>query len=1238
MDVNSIALEAAKFVTADSSVKRDILAKYSIMADVIYGGAGIDIIKNNIDAFKGLMAVNVIRWVMLEKNSDIYNNTKNINNKIDRLFIDEKNASGEIAKIANKVGLSLQDVAKYSDVQLGLKTFGIEEIDESDDNDMLDIIDDMDNYGDDADDTIDVDDIVKSESIDLKDSNTSGYIEKIHGGYRKQIEDVLLSVWEELYSYHIDGKEVINGFIIPGNSLLGTGETTRYEGLLTLRDDIVEIKPNTMSNAIYEEFVESCKDCGIPIIKEVAQEEKDVKAYKYNPMLQRSIVGGKINSKAYVKGWKEYRASLEPYIREKTEELAVIKVNSSSDEQIYKELSGYTIALVAVDYKEGLGTLLKVCCGDTSKTGRVAKRLVNRLRERERTHKSIAQGKMIVSTPIISETGLTASISIYINIAGYYAIPRFMGELLVNIKEGLFKPSIDKMIIGIDLKNNMVTAPFTKWLIPILAGSRSGKGVLTLSMLLNVIGCELPLFYLDGKPDMAALLWKLQDKYNIEKSIVVDGINYQGVTEVDRKQFVAPYYNNIIKMMNSETSNELLEANFGVMIYLKTMMVILLSTRYYKDKMKSCYGELFVVFDEMFKIMKTQVETLVLNIDMAMAKLGREERDKKQELIKIKTWVTELLQTYIGNDIGVFGGGIKAVALSQFAQDSQYNVSGLTTAKTFCTNFLLKRGVKIFGRQEGGSGIYGVTRDRGDDIKFELYDKYYHFGIGSEQGNNYNNLRTFKPLLVLNENDCKELTGEQVDGAFTADMVGRISRYTDIDEFRRTYFENEEIARSLGFEGALEQIGRIMGKDWREMLSNSLGRAYDIADEALRYYKVVGANGISSVHDYICSFDVSHLWSYNEIIRAKTKGAYLDGKEDEAKSMFENMRQYENEVIDLDERVETEDDELEGYERLSDEIEDTVINTNKAGFSDEENAIFNEIEHRKRVNARPIEDTAHNGENIIKVQGRDKRDIIINAGNASKLNEKNCVDVELDEYSTSRKFERVLFKNMRGANIEFKRRWDAVIKAVADRFGKDVVTRMVITKDAVYVNGRYVNLNKIIGGFTNIRIEDIVKLKPVLKKFRYLNEITIDSVILERVAVEYRDVPNDIFEGSKNLNKIGIVNERGQKEVIKRSNVEKSRAVEEAVLSNKYKAVCSSKNPKYKSTSVGERNKVWNATKQFTGNGWKSVQKQLSKSNPSLIKAAGIGVITGGVLIVGGGISLIARAARGIAGLFGMFK
>lgn len=1284
MDINERVMEAASFVAADDSIKLDVLSKYGIMADVIISGASTDIITNNIETFSPLMANNVLEWVMTEKGKPAYIKAMQTYPRIAQMFTSDSNAKACVKVLCNKCNINQPEYSRFNSVISGVRLFGVEEAEHIDigdvDNCELDGTDDIEVQFDDSElsdympDDIQEENIVTETDTQGEDS-VAGYNDKLHGGYRKQIENLIMSAWEDLYAYHVDGKEIVDGFIVPGGTILSHGETEKYQGIMTLSKQIT-IRPSTLSNALFDEFVEACHEFDIPLIKDVSDDVNEVRPFKYNPLLQRLIASGDIDKNAFKNGWTSYKQALCPYVMRKTKELAIKRVQLGSDAETYKELSGYIISLMCVNYKDELGTQLRICCGDTSKTALVANRIVERLRAREKTHQSIAQGKLIVGNAIISENGLSATINIYQNMAGYQAIPQFMGELLCNIGEGTFKPSLNHMIIGVDLKNNIVTAPFTKWLIPIIAGSRSGKGVLTLSMLLNVIGCEAPLFYLDGKPDMAAMLWKLQEKHGIERSIVIDGIGCKGVTEVDRKPYIAPYYPNMQKMMQSSTSDELLESNYGVLFYLKAMLVILLSTRYYKDQMGSCYGDIFVVFDEMFKVMKTQLETFIMNIDMSISKLTREDKDRKEELLSIKMWVTELLQTYIGNDIGVFGAGIKAVALTQFAQDGQYAVSGYTVSKQFCTNFLLKRAVKLFGRQEGGSGIYGVTRDKNDEVNFSLYDKYFHFGVGTEQGNTYNSLKTFKPLLVLNENDCKEITGNSTDGAFVADMLNRISKYSDVDQFRDKYFRQQPLADSIGFEGALAQVGRLMNRNWQEMLKNSMDRAYEISDKALRYYGVIGTDNIDSVYDYICSFEVKHLWSYNTIIRAKAKGISLGTNtiSKDGNSVFNGFTpDFEDaesgeDVIDFGD---TEQEEIKDQPREKPREQSNIINgafdITKGSFggvikglNSEEQDIIKDLHLRKQdgtfetgstddistysssIDPKPYEEYGYDP--AFTTGGSTGKTVYIdpsNTQNAFKLTDENSISASMDADSPYEKYEKMLFKTLKGSQYEFDKRWKSILNSVGKKINPNLVSRVMVVQDEIYVNSRYVATSNILGGFANIRLEDIVNFSTMFKKFPNIADLAIDTVMLERLQIEKPNLPIGFFEMGSKLARVSIIFEDGTKEVINRNSAISDRAdaaIKNAKINSMFSSVCAAKNPRFKDTSPGYQNKVWNATKSFSGNGWRAIQQQLTKQNPSFIKATGLFAVTAGVVAVGGGLTLIGKAAGGIRNLFHVFR
>ncbi|MEM4385663.1 MAG: hypothetical protein QXD03_03855 [Candidatus Anstonellales archaeon] len=1179
--IKSRVVGASEYVLASDEVKRDILVKYGHLADIIYNMSSINELEDEV--YKLLLARNIIKWVFTEKGKDIYKSVSNEYKNLDKLFSSVDNALSITNKVAKRLGEPVREVVSLSELLNTL--YGDNFEGELTDEDFEDV-DEIDEEN--------IDNREKEERGGKEGKEVEGYIDKIHSGYKRQIENIFLNVWGELYGKYVDGVEAVDGFIIPGGSILSDGEEIRYQGILKLSNG-VKVEPNTMSNAIFEEFIGACRDCGVKISDNVIDKENVVGKYRYNPLLQKAICSGSINKAEFKKGWVSYSAVLRKSIEEKAKQLAVLRDKTGTDEVLYEEISGYIISLVVINYRDGLGTQLRFCCGDISKTSLVAKRFVERLKERDKGHKSIVQGKLLVDEAIVSETGLTATLSIYLNMPGYQAVPRFMGELLCSLSEGMFKPSLDNIIIGVDLQNNIVTAPIGSeggWLLPIIAGSRSGKGVLTLNILLTVIGCGTPLFYLDGKPDMAALLWKLQEKHGIKNSMVVDGIGYKGITDVDRKPYVAPYANNILKSMRDERANSILEDNFGVMVYLKAMMCILLACTYYKEQMGTCYGDIFVVFDEVYKVMKTQMEAFINHIELEKSKLDKSEKEKKAELEKIKNWVHELLLTFAGNDIGVFGNGIKAVALTQFAQDTQYNIAGFTPAKVFCTNFLLKRGRKLFGRQQGGTGDYGVRRENGDTLRFQLYDKYFYFGVGTEQGNTYNSLRTFKPLLVLNENDCKELTGANDDGAFTKLMLDRIKKYVDVEAFRDKYFrQNRELAEAIGFEGALAQVGRLIGADWREMLRLSLERAYDITDKALRYYGIIGLDGIESVYDYITSFNTEYLWTYKEIIKAKEKGISLSGvgvEGDEEESILDGVDEETEDIKSIHE------ENLVFNGTMNRETEMNTSGTRYGHISE-----FNSLnaEEKKilkgRVNSNNIKNDVpfENNNSAEKVIVEEEGEIKLDKENPNvyKLDKDKFSSFNISNKHPILKYSDRLFKTLGGTRYELSKRWDMALDFIDEEIGSSLVTRVILLEDEMYANGILIDIGELIGGKANLRLEDIVNIQKLIIRFRNLKELTLDKCMFNILVMEVSDV-NRIFSLNSNLRLLKVLLEDGRVQVIDKVVANESGAFKDEVnntnFKNKFNGFCGVKSETFKDKNVGYKNRIWEASRKYSGAGY----------------------------------------------------
>lgn len=100
----------------------------------------------------------------------------------------------------------------------------------------------------------------------------------------------------------------------------------------------------------------------------------------------------------------------------------------------------------------------------------------------------------------------------------------------LNQKKGL-SAGWDNILIGQSLSGKELYASATSdmpmqkaFTHNIIAGSRSGKGVMTMNILANALAANKPIFYLDRKPDMASMLYQLSNG----QQFIVNGGLYQG--------------------------------------------------------------------------------------------------------------------------------------------------------------------------------------------------------------------------------------------------------------------------------------------------------------------------------------------------------------------------------------------------------------------------------------------------------------------------------------------------------------------------------------------------------------------------------------------------------------------------------------------------------------------------------------------------------------------------------------
>lgn len=722
----------------------------------------------------------------------------------------------------------------------------------------------------------------------------AGYDPEVMSVAKEVIKAQIIDCWKGIYEPFVNGLETMDGVIIPAG-VLSDSKGRESQGMISTTSKEPTYKIFPYANAIYEEFIGACKDVGLSMVASCATDVNDSTPFRYNPKLQWRIATGYFDRNAYRQGWKAYTSAvLDGVVDKIAERIAVIKERTGLDDEIYKAQSTYCTSLAVINYKHGLGFQIRACCGVNNKGEQFAKRFIQRLQQRESGNRSLNFGKATFGDAALTPGG-GCVFSVYLDKEAYYRIPDFMGEHLM--KQENFTPSMSEMIIGRKLNNTIMKLDMesgdTGWCVPIIAGSRSGKGVLTLNILLNVFACGIPLFYLDGKPDMSALFSQLAREAGVQSPMIVDCIKYKGVTPIDHKAFSFGYADTLEKWIRSPEKEGILSKHITVMTYIKMLAVIRMTVEYNNNVMHG--KSLFVVTDEVFAFSQ-KVNDLYKELKLEISKMsGKENKERKAELQSIVNWLDSIFSDYVSAGIGVFGNGIKVLALSQYDAVGSYSTGDSTKAfESFASTVGLKGGGKcrIYGKKQEASskGTYSWDGKALSNSDTELISKYRHFAVTSG-GTAITHDDIFKPLLVLNECDAveyKQYLGDTTateDGPFVGNVVAGVPSDSR-DAFRQKYFQDPRTAASIGFEGALQEIARCSGKSPKEMMYDSFEGASRLATEALAYYGVLGHNGIETVYDYLTSTSVAHLWTIGEIMDAFNSGRELGpaGQNNEASS------------------------------------------------------------------------------------------------------------------------------------------------------------------------------------------------------------------------------------------------------------------------------------------------------------------------------------------------------------------
>lgn len=135
----------------------------------------------------------------------------------------------------------------------------------------------------------------------------------------------------------------------------------------------------------------------------------------------------------------------------------------------------------------------------------------------------------------------------------YSRVPLFAFQAVELMKKNGKRPSWRNVVLGRDTEDKLYSADFgrgDKFATSIVAGSGSGKGVMTLNILSAAIADDVPVFYLDSKPDMSITISELAAKTG-HKAFAYDALSPRMNSEFTEDTFfkranIPDYVSNVL--------------------------------------------------------------------------------------------------------------------------------------------------------------------------------------------------------------------------------------------------------------------------------------------------------------------------------------------------------------------------------------------------------------------------------------------------------------------------------------------------------------------------------------------------------------------------------------------------------------------------------------------------------------------------------------------------------------------
>ena len=714
----------------------------------------------------------------------------------------------------------------------------------------------------------------------------------------------------------------------------------------------------------------------------------------------------------------------------------------------------------------------------------------------------------------------------------YFNAPLFAYQAIEGLKRNHKEPSVHNTILGRDQSRKTLTENLTAQkdaIILICAGPRSGKGVLTLNILGSILGSGCPFVYWDCKPDMSVTIRELAQKAGAPIPAVWDA---------------KLSFNQQLGVGAPKEAHEFLGDLFGPLAYLKGVQLMVLLAQLAAEKKFKLDKPPFFIFDE--------VQALQGTLQAAWTQMSQEgnkkETDDDSEYTKwcrkVMNWgnmVQSNLESARVSQLPM--SGVKTVWLFQDISPEKWNSleakSGKSKFNPFAKITDSNTMVKLLGngQERTTKGTYNLKNN--SDVINKIRNRW--FAMTTSQNVDADSVKLFMPYLVLN-------TANNGD-----DCVEEFRKNVGEDLWRKLAPEGH-LHPGAGLEGYVNMIGE-------GAISNiSSGRA--LLQQLMDYTGL--SSKYSSIDEYLYDASIDSFYTISALKEGNIGGTVAG--DDDGISMTGDFDEYDSgELNKPGQRIHMDFPQSGGTTHMGGGTAYEVpltppVTDDTFDPSDYEQPPINP----QRPPVTPQRPTAQTGqftkkdlddigitpEQLAQVLNRIGYVQPQSAVNSQGYTVTNAPDERVTYHTPENAVDctrtarvklgwaqRIAMNTPSGANIYLESLFKNLLSEASRGFSHpSMITRFAIIGDQMFINGKELYTNGILGGQNNLRASDIFDARVLFKKFKNLRDLELDVNTLSNTMMEFGTAnPQGIFNGSKSLQRITIHSNKGP-EVITRNS------------------------------------------------------------------------------------------------------